>query len=99
QSLESPVRMMLIIVLSPRLDFLFGIFQRQKPVDVETLRSKPSVEGFDRGVVGRLAPTTEVEGHLIRVRPEVHRGAHELAPVVAVDPLRQAAVTAQSLEP
>ena len=46
---------MLIIVLSPRLDFLFGILQRQKPVDVEALRSKPAIEGFDRG----LEPPTE----------------------------------------
>lgn len=90
--------MMLIIVLSPRLDFLFGILQRQKSVDVEALRSKSAIEGFDRGVVGRLGPTTEVEDYLVRVRPEVHRGAPELAAVVAIDPPRQAAVEAQPLE-
>ena len=40
----------------------------------------------------------EVGTDLVRVRPEVHRGAHELAAVVAIDPLRQAAVEAQPLE-
>src|SRR5215203_1580632 len=92
------MRMMLIIVLSPRLDFAFGILQRQKTMDVETLRSESAVEGFDRRVVGRLPPTTELENDLVRVCPEVHRGAHELASVVTVDALWQTAVEAQPLE-
>ena len=82
--------MIRIVVLSPRLDLGAGILQSFKPVDVQTFIAEAAVEGFDGRVVRRLAPTTEVEDHLIRVRPEIQGRADELADVVTVDPVRQA---------
>ena len=58
-------------------------------MDVEALFAEPSVERFDRGVVRWLAAAAEVEHDGVGVRPEIHRRAHELRPVVAVDALRQ----------
>ena len=49
---------------------------------VQTLLPKPAIEGFDRGVVRGLAPPAEVQDDLGRVRPQVHRGAHEFRAVV-----------------
>src|SRR3979411_2275265 len=60
--------------------------------------AKPSVERFDRRVVGRFSTATEVQNDLVRVGPEIHRGADDLRAVVAIDPLRQPALEPQALE-
>ena len=98
EALESPVRMIRIIVLSPRLDLGAGVLQRLKPMYVQAFVPEAAIERFDRRVVGRLAPMAEVQDDLIGVRSEIHRGADELAAVVAVDPLRQPAIEAEPLE-
>src|SRR6267143_4306882 len=67
-------------------------------MDVQTLFAEAPIERFNRRVVGRLAPATEVENNAVRVRPEIHGRADELATVVAVDALRQAPFKAQALE-
>ena len=90
--------MMLIVVPPKRVDLLLRVLERREPMDVQTLLSKPTIEGFDRGVVGRLAASAEVEDHAVGVRPQVHRGTDELGPIVAVDALRQSAFEAQTLE-
>ena len=67
-------------------------------MDVQTLFAKPAIEGFDRGVVRRLPAATEVEDDAVGVRSPVHRGADELGPVVAVDPLWQSALESEPPE-
>jgi hypothetical protein len=53
--LESPVRTALIIFPSPGFDRLFCLFQGAEPMHVQTFGPQGYVEGFDVGVVGRLA--------------------------------------------
>jgi hypothetical protein len=90
--------MMLIVVPPKRVDLLLRVLERREPMDVQALLSKPAIEGFDRGVVRRLAAAAEVEDDAVGVRPEVHRGADELGAVVAVDPLWQSALESHALE-
>src|SRR5215216_1938683 len=90
--------MMLIVVPPKRIDLLLRVLERREPVHVQTLLSEPTVEGFDRGVVGRFAATTEVQDDAVGVRPEVHRGTDELRSVVAVNALRHSSLETQALE-
>ena len=80
--------MILIVVPSERVDLLLCVFERRKPVHVQTLFAEASIERFDSGVVGRLASTTEVEDDAVGVRPQIHRGADELRAVVDADRCR-----------
>ena len=90
--------MMLIVVPPKRIDLLLRVLERREPVHVQTFFAEPSIKRFDGGVVGRLATAAEVEDHAVGVRPQVHRGTHELGAVVAVDPLRQSALEPQPLQ-
>ena len=65
---------------------------------VQAFFAEPAVERLNRGIVGRLAPPTEVEDDAVGVHPQVHRRADELRAVVAVDALRQSAFEAQTFE-
>ena len=60
-----------IVVPPPPLDFLPSILQRQEPAFVQTLFTKPGVEGLDHSVVSRLAWPAEVQLHAVQVRPLV----------------------------
>jgi hypothetical protein len=62
EALERSVRMMLIVVPPKRIDLVLCVLERREPVHVQTLLSEPAIEGFDRGVVRRLAASAEVEG-------------------------------------
>ena len=90
--------MMLIVVPPKCVDLLLRILDRREPMHVQTLFAESSVEGFDGRVVRRLAATTEVDDDAVGVHPQVHRRADELGAVIAVDPLRQAALEAEALE-
>jgi hypothetical protein len=67
-------------------------------MDVQTFFADASVERFDRCIVRRFAPSTEIQNDAVRIRPNVHRRAHKLRSVVTVDALRQTAFKAQALE-
>ena len=90
--------MMLIVVPPKRINLLLRVVDRREPMHVQTFFAESSVERLDRRVVRRLAPTTEIENDAVGICPEIHCGADELRAVVAVDPLRQPAFEAQSLE-
>ena len=85
---------MLIVVPSPGIDLGLRVLDRCEPVHVETLLPKPTIERFDRRVVGRFAAPTEVERDAVRVGPQIHRRTDELRAVVAIDPLGQPALEA-----
>ena len=51
---------------------------------VQTFVTEPTVEGFDRRVVGRISAATEVENDLVRVGPEIHGRTDELGAIVAI---------------
>ena len=77
--------MIRIVVLSPRLDLGGGILQSFTPVHVQRFIAEAAVEGFDGRVVRRLAATTEVQNHLVRVRPQIQGRPDELAAVVPAE--------------
>jgi hypothetical protein len=52
---DCPIGAFLIVVLTPILQLFLGVGKGQEPMGVQTLRSEATVEGFDEGVVGRLA--------------------------------------------
>ena len=90
--------MILIVVLSPVLDFGGRVLQRFEPVHVQAFIAEPPVEGLDGGIVRRLSASAEVEDHVVRIRPEIHRGTDELGSIVALDPLRQSPIEPEALE-
>jgi hypothetical protein len=63
--------MMLIIVPPKCVDVLLRVVDRREPMYIQTFFAESSVEGFDRGIVGRLATTTEVENDAVGVRPQI----------------------------
>jgi hypothetical protein len=73
--------MVLIVVPPKRVDLHRRVVDRREPMYVQTLVAEPAVKRFDRGVVGRLASTTEVEDDAVGVRPQIHRGADESVPL------------------
>ena len=84
------------MVVPPKcINLLFRILDRREPMHVQTFLAEPSVEGFERGVVGRFPAPAEVENDAVGVCPQIYRGTDELRPVVTVDTLRQSAVEAQ----
>ena len=58
--------MMLIVVPPKRIDLLLRVLERRKPVHVQTFVPKPSVERFNRRVVGRLPAAAEVENDVVQ---------------------------------
>jgi hypothetical protein len=66
----------------PFLRFFPGILQTYKSVLIQTLQSKPSVEGLDISVVCGLAGPDEVKPHMIPVRPEIDILRDELGAVI-----------------
>ena len=94
KTVESSVRMILIVVLSPSLDLRCRVLHRLEPVYVQAFFPEAAVEGFDGRIVRRLATSAEVEDDAIRVGPPVHRRADELRSVV---PWEKAVTARQAL--
>ena len=90
--------MMLIVVPPKRIDLVLRVLQRRKPVHVQAFVSEPAIERFDCGVVRGFTPTAEVQDDAVGIGSQVHRRTDELRPVIAIDPLRQAALEPQALE-
>lgn len=60
---ERAVRPMLIVVPSPRVDFVLRAFNRFEPVGVQAFLAEATVEALDDRAVGRSTATTEVDLH------------------------------------
>ena len=75
--------MMLIVVPPKCINLLLRILKRRKPMYVQAFFTEAPVERFDRGIVRRLAASTEGEDDAVRIRPQIHRGADELRAVIA----------------
>lgn len=80
----------LIVVLPPSIDLHCGILQVQKPVLVEALQTKATVERFDQRIVGWLSGPGEVQDDPVRLSPQIQFFGGELAAVVHSDPPRAA---------
>ena len=86
------MRTKVVILLPPRFNLFFGVFERQEPVSVETLIPKRAVKRLDEWVVGRTARTREVERDPLLVRPPVKGTASKLTTVIRLNPFRRTVV-------
>ena len=85
---------MFVVVRPPAAELLLCVLQGQEPVFVQALGSKPTVEGFDQGVVRRLARTTEVKLDAVGVSPLIQRLRGEFGSIVHADRFGQPALGA-----
>ena len=75
----------LVVVLPPGLDFLPRLHQAHKPVLVQALIAKLTVEAYDESILRRLARIHKVQLHPSFIRPLVHHPAGELRAIVHHD--------------
>jgi hypothetical protein len=66
---DRPVRALLVIVLTPILQFFPSVCKAQEPVGVQAFDSEAAIEGLDKCVVGWLARSREVECYTALVGP------------------------------
>jgi hypothetical protein len=79
------VRTALVILPPPPFDLGLCIGQRQEPVCIEALVTQSTVEGFDKGIVGRFARPGEVQRYAIGVGPAIERLRDKLGSIVDPD--------------
>lgn len=89
---------LLVVINSPSLDRLDGLWQVLEPVLVEALLPQPTVERLDEGVIGGLAGSTEVERHLVKVSPPIQRLRDELRAIIDANRLRRASIGLKLLQ-
>lgn len=77
----------LIIVSTPCLHFLPGIFKAHEPVRVQTFRSELAVERFDERIVCRLARPGEVKHDALLIGPQIKVARDELGALIDPDRL------------
>jgi hypothetical protein len=78
----------LVVVSAPSLQLFGRIRKRQELVCVQALGPEAPVEGFDEGVVRRLAGPAEVQGDAVGIGPQVQVPGDELGPLIDPDGLR-----------
>jgi len=71
-----------IVVDPPRLDLRFGILERQKLIDVQTLVPQATVEALYVAVFRGLSRVNEVELDASTVCPFLQRNGGEFRPVI-----------------
>ena len=78
--------MSLIVVFpSPSLDHASGVIERSKPMFIQALVSKSSVEAFDISVLVRFTRIDLPQVHIALMRPVEHCLANELRSIVTAD--------------
>ncbi len=86
---QAAVRPNLIVILTPCLDDGAGIIERFKPVLVQTLLSKATIEGFNERVICRCAWAAECQFHLTTMGPFIQCLGNKLRTIVHLNHLRQ----------
>lgn len=87
----------IVVVVPQKFDLLPGIFEAEKPVDVQAFIAEAAIERLDERIVGGLAWPAERELHSMLVRPLVQCFADELAAVIGLDALGQPVERHQAL--
>ena len=64
-----PMGPILVVVSAPILQLFGRVGKRQELVGVQALSAEAAVEGFYKGVIGRLAGAREVQGDATGVGP------------------------------
>src|SRR5665647_2332013 len=85
---DCPMWAFFVVVSAPILQFCPGVVKGEEPVRVQTLRAETSVEGFDEGIVSRLARPAEVERDAIDVGPQIEVAGDEFRSLIDTDGLR-----------
>ncbi|MET4690198.1 hypothetical protein ABIA22_006563 [Sinorhizobium fredii] len=65
-----------------------GVVKAQEPVRVQALRPELAVERLDKGIVGRLAWSREVQLDVALIGPQIEVAGDELAALIDPDRLR-----------
>lgn len=77
------MRPLVIVVMSPCSDEMFGQGQGCKPMDIEAFIAKPTVEAFDENVLDRFAGFDVLHFDILLSSPLHEMHACKLGPVVA----------------
>ena len=85
------MRTKLVEVPSPTLYFVSGVFQINKPFDVQAFLPETAVERFDLRIVRRRPRTRIIQLDLVEVRTGIQCPGDELRSGIGFDPLRQPA--------
>ena len=85
------VRPPFIILPTPGFDLLFSILEGQKPINIQTFIPEAAIEGFDKGIIHRLARTAELKRHFVFIRPFIQLLRYEFRPIVNIYRTRHAA--------
>ena len=88
----------LVVVLTPIFYFSPGIVKAHEPVGVEAFGAELAVEGFDEGIVGRLAGAGEVEDDALVIGPQIEIAGDEFRALIDTDRLRIAGFTADPFQ-
>ena len=75
----------LVVVLTPIFYFSPGIVKAHEPVGVEAFAAELAVEGFDEGIIGRLAGAGEVEDDTLLIGPQIEIAGDEFRALIDTD--------------
>ena len=77
----------LIVINSPSLDNLPGVFQAYKPVYIQAFIPKSAVEALDKCILNGLSRADEIEFDPLAVSPLIQSLTGKLRPVIYGDDL------------
>ena len=83
------MRTELVVVPSPVLYLVSGIFQGNEPDNVQTFITETAIKRFDMRIVRRCPGAGIVESDLVEVRPSIQCSVDELRAVLDPDLLRK----------
>lgn len=92
------MRVLRIVLPSPRLHLRTGVLQTQTPVQIQALLAETPVEALDQCVIRRRRRLAETQRNLVEVRPQVSRSACELRAVIDPEAPRTPALDGQFLQ-
>ena len=78
---QRAVRALLVIVVSPLVEFASCVGQAEKNLYVQAFIAQPAIETFDVAILGGFPGTNKIQFHARLMRPKVHRLARKLATV------------------
>ena len=91
---DAAVGSFLVVVSAPILHLQASVVKAHEPMSVQAFAAELAVERLDERIIRWLAGPREVEGHTIRVGPEIEIARHELAALVDPNGLRIANLSA-----
>ena len=87
-----------IVILPPGFCQPLGFVQRQEPVLIQALVTKPSIERLDHSIIRGLSRPAEVELHAVEGGSQIQAPRDELGPVIDSNALRLTAIGGDLLQ-